>query len=112
MGQWDEAKRVAVKRDDGKCVRCGMPAQDCHHRQPKGSGGTSNDYIAFGPANTVSLCRKCHTAVHHQPRDVGYPTGLLVHSWQDPADVPIILGGVTIWLRPDGTIERNEDERF
>lgn len=110
--QWADVRKDILERDDGRCLRCGGLAADIHHRRPRGRGGTSDDAISFGPANLVALCRKDHELVHTRPRDAGYPSGLLVHSWENPEKVPVILGGVTIWLRPDGTTEREEDARF
>jgi hypothetical protein len=70
-------------------------------------GGTSNLYITYGLANLACLCRECHNWVHAHPEE-GYRTGYLVHSWDDPADVPLVLKPGTHWikLRSDGEFER------
>jgi 5-methylcytosine-specific restriction endonuclease McrA len=103
--QWDNAKRIVVARDGGKCLRCWNEAADVHHRCPKKMGGTQDSYIAYGLANLASLCRECHDWVHAHPEE-GYRTGYLVHSWDDPADVPLVLGTHWIKLRSDGEFER------
>jgi hypothetical protein len=70
---------------------CGRPATDVHHRKVRGMGGTSDPEVSFGLANLVSLCRLCHTECHANPRE-SYEQGWLVHSWDDPAEVPITRG--------------------
>ena len=107
MTQWDTAKRQVFLRDGGKCLWCLGEAADVHHRRPKGMGGTSDPYIAFGVANLVSLCRSCHDYIHAHPAE-GYRLGYLVHSWDDPAEIPIVLkpGTHYIRLRSDGEFEK------
>jgi 5-methylcytosine-specific restriction enzyme A len=103
---WDDAKKQAAARDEGRCRRCGRPATDVHHRRPKGMGGTSDLYIRLGLANLVCLCRQCHDYIHAHPEE-GYRTGFLVHSWDDPADVSLMLKSGThyVRLRSDGEFE-------
>ena len=90
---WSKARKEALLRDEGKCLRCRKPAADVHHRRPKKMGGTKNEYTAFGMANLVSLCRKCHNDIHAHPEQA-YRTGYLVHSWDDPAHIPITSGEI------------------
>lgn len=51
-------------------------------------GGTSDPEVSYGLANLVSLCRTCHAWVHAHPAK-SYEQGWLVHSWNDPEDVPV-----------------------
>jgi len=51
-------------------------------------GGSSSQYINFGLANLVSLCRGCHTWIHANPAE-SYEQGWLVRMGEDPARVPI-----------------------
>jgi 5-methylcytosine-specific restriction endonuclease McrA len=103
---WQAVRKAAASRDDGMCLRCARPATDVHHRQLKGMGGTSDEYRKYGLANTVCLCRSCHSHVHAHPAE-SYESGFLVHSWNDPEEVPLKSGAAIIWLRADGT--RTED---
>lgn len=105
--QWERARKQVLLRDGGKCLFCLGDATDVHHRRPKGMGGTSNSYIAFGMANLVSLCREHHSWIHAHPEQ-GYKSGFLVHSWEDPADIPLVLkpGSFLIKLTPSGELER------
>lgn len=86
--EWAKVRKEALARDDYHCRRCLKPATDVHHRKLKGMGGTSNRDVAFGLPNLVSLCRECHTYIHAHPQ-YGYESGFLVHSWDDPAEIPI-----------------------
>ena len=80
-------KQILV-RDDWKCVKCSGAANDVHHRQLRGMGGSKLlDY----PANLISLCRTCHSYIHANPAE-SYELGYLVHSWDDPEDIPIVEG--------------------
>ncbi len=88
VGEWETARKAALDRDEGTCRRCWLPATDVHHRQVKGMGGTRNEKIAYGLPNLVSLCRDCHRHVHMNVAE-SYKQGWLVHSWDDPADIPL-----------------------
>ena len=102
---WETAKRIVVSRDGGNCLRCMNEATDVHHRQPRKMGGTSNEYIAFGLANLVSLCRRCHDLIHSEPA-LAYDSGWLVRTGYDPAEIPLETGSFTLWLTPQGAIKR------
>lgn len=89
---WDTARKQALARDEYTCRRCLRPAADVHHRRVKGMGGTSDAEISFGLANLISACRECHEHIHAHPAE-SYELGWLVHSWEDPEDIPIGGGG-------------------
>ena len=44
------------------CEMCGTEANDIHHIDSKGMGGTSIDKDVIG--NLAALCRKCHDLCH------------------------------------------------
>lgn len=75
------------ERDQYSCVKCGafIDGGSRHHRQLRRSG----DHSA---ANLVLLCGSgttgCHGWVHANPA-ASYRLGLMVHSWHDPASVPL-----------------------
>lgn len=85
---WETARKAALERDEYLCRRCLRPATDVHHRRVKGMGGTSDEEIRFGLANLLSACRECHHHVHMNPAE-SYESGWLVHSWDNPEDVPL-----------------------
>lgn len=107
VDQWEKVRRLVLARDGENCLRCLQPATDVHHRLPRGMGGTRNEYITFGVANLVSLCRECHNFIHQHPA-LAYETGFLVHSWDDPADIPLRVGTYSALLKltSSGDIER------
>ncbi len=43
------------------CERCGAIAEHVHHIKPIEDGGARRD-----PANLMSVCASCHTAIHRQ----------------------------------------------
>ena len=86
---WDRARQLTLARDGGRCVNCGRPAADVHHRVRRGMGGTDDPVIGFGLANLVSLDRRCHDLCHrlkHTPEGSGmHDRGLWLETWQNPA---------------------------
>lgn len=103
---WERAKKIVFSRDSC-CVRCLGEAQDCHHRKVRGMGGTRDVDTALGLANLITLCRECHDWVHSHPK-LAYDDGYLVHSWDDPADVPVKIkpGSGLLKFNADGTTEQ------
>lgn len=75
QNQGDEsARNKALKRDGGKCQRCGCEVEsghrktqqsaEVHHLIPKAAGGP--DAIT----NLVTLCLRCHMEAHRDMRDI------------------------------------------
>jgi hypothetical protein len=108
---WDRAKRLTWDRDGGFCVACGRPADDVHHRQRRGMGGTDDPVIAFGLANLICVCRPCHDLCHRlkhtgrgrEMRAAGY----WLETWEDPALTSVLIAsihgsGMKVWLAADG----------
>jgi 5-methylcytosine-specific restriction enzyme A len=105
--RWEKTRRLVLARDGNLCLRCLEQAQHVHHRLLKGQGGTSDAIIKYGLANLVSVCFSCHSFVHLHPL-AGYETGFLVHSWDDPENVPLKTGSYSalVMLTPEGDIRR------
>ena len=61
-----------------ECEMCGAKANDIHHIDSKGMGGTSEnkDYIK----NLAALCRKCHELCHASK--VYNRSVLIVHNYK------------------------------
>ena len=75
----------------GRCqalVACaGSPAVHRHHRKRRSQG--INNYAE----NLLAVCLACHDWIHSHVAKA-YDLGLLVHSWADPAFIPVITGAV------------------
>lgn len=109
--------RAAVwLRCNGYCERCGIPlAADwaLHHRKLRSRGG--KDEIT----NYAALHHFCHNggtnSVHAKPDDATRD-GFMVHSWDDPARVPLRLpDNALVLLTPEGTydyLEKGSSEQF
>lgn len=52
--QWRKKRLDVVKRDGGKCAKCGAPATEVDHITPKSRDGKDR------PSNLRLLCGKCH----------------------------------------------------
>lgn len=59
-GAFSPAARAAILDAHlGRCVSCGRPAAELHHRAPRGAGGTSNAAIGQ-PWNGLATCSFHH----------------------------------------------------
>lgn len=98
------------ERDGWSCVRCGVSLYSTsgsrHHRKRRRSGG-------HGAANLVLLCGSgttgCHGWAHAHP-DEARLVGLIVPTWLDPLDVPVLLLRTWALLDDEGHVERITDE--
>ena len=115
-GPTKQTRQRVLKRDDGKCVRCGAIVADpdtgvpflqysLQHRRPRGMGG-SKDPVTNSLENLIVLCGSavtgCHGAVEVN-RESGRRFGYAVPQWRDPAVVLVQhwqLGWA--WPTPDG----------
>lgn len=59
---------------------CTRPGAHLHHRQLRRHG-------RHDPDNILLLCANHHLHVHMHPAEA-YEAGFLVHSWNDPSEVP------------------------
>jgi len=57
--EWDRV-RAAFLAQFPRCMLCGAPATEVHHRVPLRSGGTHDE------RNLMSLCGACHRRVHRR----------------------------------------------
>lgn len=59
-GAFTPAVRAAIlDAHFGRCVSCGRPAAEVHHRAPRRAGGTRRKAVAE-PHNGIGLCPACH----------------------------------------------------
>lgn len=80
-----------MARDENRCVVCGVPSHEWHHRRSR----SVRDSHTHCPCNGVRLCRTCHKWVTEHPtaaqreglvvsRGVPVPGAVLVltfHGW-------------------------------
>lgn len=109
---WDEpTTRAAVYgRSMGVCEYCQAErATDMHHRLARSLGGK------WHPANIVHLCRGCHarcTSPAGEQRQWARHVGLLLESWEVPADTPVHQGtGGFLWCSDNVTGGLNDEHR-
>lgn len=77
---------LAVKtRSNLLCEACAASRADhLHHRQLKSQGGKNT------AENLLHVCWRCHNDIHVVRHDESYDRGLLVRSYAEPADVPVV----------------------
>lgn len=56
---WKKKRYVVLKRDNWRCVYCGAPATQVHHKKyaRKNIGKEPIEWL-------VSICKSCHDALH------------------------------------------------
>lgn len=99
----EQARRLVAERSGGVCEVCyAARASNFHHRIPEGQGGP------WAAGNGLAVCGSgtlgCHGWIEHN-RAAAYIRGWLVHTWDDPEQVPVLLRYYG-WARLDnqGTI--------
>lgn len=100
--------RAKIKvRDHHRCVVCGLPGEDVHHRR----GRRRNDEHTHCPCNGVTLCGKGnvsgdHGWVHQHPFEAR-GLGLIIsrHEERAPFEVPIKTCGGWFLLQCSGLME-------
>ena len=93
---------MVLRRDRHRCRRCGGAGQQIHHRRPRGMGGT-RDPLINSPSNLVLLCQACHAWIEGHRTDAARDGWLLSRlTSSSPASVPIVTGGLPVWLGDDG----------
>lgn len=57
---WQRKRYVVLKRDNWRCVYCGQPATQVHHKRyaKRNIGKEPIDWL-------VSVCDNCHNSIHH-----------------------------------------------
>lgn len=77
-------------RDGGRCVCCGMPGREKHHRRRR---NVDHDGLAHSPANGLTFCgwgnhTGCHGKVHSNPT-WAKACGYIVPPEESPLEVPV-----------------------
>ena len=58
--EWKRKRYVVLKRDNWRCVYCGAPAVQVHHKR------YAKYNIGREPIKwLVSVCKSCHDSIHH-----------------------------------------------
>lgn len=93
----EKLRNALRRRSRGRCERCGAMTEvaDPHHRLQRSLGG--KDTLS----NLTRVDRACHDLIHDEH---SYEGGWLLHSWDDPLAVPVLMfDGLTL-LDDDGNL--------
>lgn len=118
-------KELIHARSGGVCELCGaLPADQVHHRRPRGLGGTSDPTVNRA-ANGIGICAPCHDVV--EGRSVDHPVygrvrgsraeserkGWLISrlSPDAPDEVPVWTAAGWVQLSDSGAKRRIEGRR-
>lgn len=92
---------LVTARADGVCECCGAgAAEQCHHRQARGMGG-SRDPAANATSNLFFICYDCHSSIESK-RMQSMGNGWLVSKFEDPISKPILYRGTWVLLDDEG----------
>jgi 5-methylcytosine-specific restriction protein A len=58
---WQNARRIALRRDHYCCVYCDARAAEVHHKMELTPGNIDDIAVTLNPDNLISLCHRCHT---------------------------------------------------
>ena len=93
---------IVAVRSLGVCEKCGTArAEQMHHRQARGMGGSK---VRNGAENLLHLCSPCHAWVEANPA-ASYENGWKVRCGCDPAATPFTRWGTPIHITNEGTYE-------
>jgi hypothetical protein len=106
-GPAQAVRSLVLERDDWTCLGCGKSVLglqwwSLQHRQARGAGGGN------GCENLATLCGSatspgCHLLCESRSPEMT-ARGLVVPSWNDPAEVPVVLWtGRAVMLTTEGT---------
>ena len=101
------AQGIVRRRANGLCEVCGvrvLRVAHCHHRKPRGAGGSSSPNINKA-SNLLHVHPECHDGIESY-RTRSYQQGLLVFQSADPAKVPVLLHDGWCLLGDDGSMTR------
>lgn len=69
--EWEKTRQYVLARDKYKCVKCGKPAEEVHHKKHLTPDNIHDPWIALNPDNLASLCKDCHFAEHREDKAAG-----------------------------------------
>jgi len=72
--EWKLTREYILKRDNYLCNKCGMPAQEVHHKIHLTPDNINDIAISLNPSNLVSLCKECHFKEHYRDKADGHRT--------------------------------------
>ena len=98
---------LVVTRAGGVCERCrSRPAEQIHHRRPRGMGGTKKPDVA---SNLVHICARCHREVERFRMQAIWD-GWIVRQSHDPIRTPVrLMPGQWMVLDDEGTFTLNRE---
>jgi hypothetical protein len=104
-----KTRKLVLERDGYACVCCGWSIlgqpYSLQHRKRRSQGGGNS------PPNLITVLGTgttgCHLRIDSRIDPEDEEKGYTVRSWQDPADVPVMVfsehgSGATVWLTADG----------
>jgi hypothetical protein len=96
-----KVRRLLCERENDRCAKCGMRANNAHHRKNRSQGG--KDVLS----NLLLLCGSgtigCHGWITEHPA-LGYTNGWSVMSTGRPEDIPVLYRDRWVFLDDAGNL--------
>jgi len=70
--EWQKVRTFVLMRDRYKCVLCGRPAEEVHHKEHLQPGNIWDIKITLNPDNLISLCKEDHFKQHEKDKAEGH----------------------------------------
>lgn len=101
---YEVVRSLVWSRARGYCEKCGKVLSDnwaLHHRKLRSRGGLDT------ADNLLALHHECHNlatnSIHNNPK-IAKEMGYMVSSWDNPAEIPLLLpNGDIVTLTEEGT---------
>lgn len=90
-----EVRAYLLARANERCENCGGPPDNCHHRTPRGMGGTKREWVNRA-SNGLVLCGSGTTGCHgyfESHRDQAVERGIILPTGSWPWQTPVRLRG-------------------
>lgn len=105
---WDELRNQCFMRDGRKCTHCQSTFEiQAHHKIYR------KDWLKTKLEDLVTLCRKCHTAIHENPPK---PKKSKLENTLNPKDFILRLKikpkGVRKWIRRQNRLRKENEWSF
>lgn len=69
---WHDTRKLVLMRDGFLCTRCGMLAEEVHHKIFLNPSNINDLSVSVNPDNLISLCHNCHTQLHAEAEQTSH----------------------------------------
>lgn len=101
----EQSRELVKRRAMGRCLRCGGPGAEWHHRRSR----SVRDSHRHCPCNGVWLCGTCHRWVHAHPFEAKADGLIVSKQVGEPGSVVVTAHFGDLFLECDGKFNYKSD---